>query len=179
MNSADNPADEGSRGMTAKDFVKKSRWIAGPDVLREPEHKWQKQEIEQKEIDADDPEVKVVRVNVNAVAKKNDLLSRLERLSSWKRAKTAIAIVLYFKKKFKERTTLDKQRSIEREPMSKSKDATLISSPLIVEDLEAAEKEIIKIMQANAFPVEIKSLKVTQANTMFKVFNWREKRKLP
>ena len=168
VNSVDNPADEGSRGMTAKDFVKKSRWIAGPDFLREHEHKWQRQEIEQRDIDADDPEVKKVRVNANTVAKKNDLLSRLERFSSWNRAKTAIAICLKYKKKLKERTKSDKQRSIERESISKNKDATVASSLLNVEDLEAAEKEIIKIMQADAFPVEIKSLKVIQANTMFK-----------
>lgn len=33
VESRSNPADEGSRGLNAKDFVRKSQWIKGPELL--------------------------------------------------------------------------------------------------------------------------------------------------
>ncbi|XP_054755511.2 uncharacterized protein LOC129261477 [Lytechinus pictus] len=35
VNTEDNPADEASRGMTAKELVESSRWLVGPKFLHE------------------------------------------------------------------------------------------------------------------------------------------------
>ena len=64
VNSAENPADEGSRGMTAKQFVERSKWLEGPEFLKNSEETWQTGDIIKSKVDPADPEVKV---NVNAV----------------------------------------------------------------------------------------------------------------
>ena len=59
MNSAENPADEGSRGMTAKQFVERSKWLEGPEFLKDSEETWQTGDIIESKVDPADPEVKV------------------------------------------------------------------------------------------------------------------------
>ena len=81
VNSAENPADEGSRGMTAKQFVERSKWLEGPESLKDSEETWQTGDIIKSKVDPADPEVKV-NVNANVVTEKNDMLSRLDRFSS-------------------------------------------------------------------------------------------------
>lgn len=83
--------DEGSRGTTAKQFVEKSKWLKGPEFLKESEETWLTGDIVESKVDTTDPEVKV-NVNVNVVTEKNDILSRLDRFSSLNKAKTAVAI---------------------------------------------------------------------------------------
>ena len=48
-----NTTDEGSRGMSPKDFVDKSEWIKGPDFLKEPEESWLKEEKYEEHVDAE------------------------------------------------------------------------------------------------------------------------------
>ncbi|XP_031551078.1 uncharacterized protein LOC116288432 [Actinia tenebrosa] len=57
-----NPADEGSRGMSAKEFIEKSRWIKGPEFLNEEEDKWLKEETFENGVHPDSPEVKNIRL---------------------------------------------------------------------------------------------------------------------
>ncbi len=42
VKTASNPAHKGSRGMSAKGFIEKSKWIEGPEFLNESE--WLKDE---------------------------------------------------------------------------------------------------------------------------------------
>ena len=159
MSSAENPADEGSRGVTAKHFVQKSKWLKGPEFWRESEEKWSEQEIDESEIDAadHDPEVNG-HVNTNVVTEKNDMLRILERFSSWKTIKTALTICLRYKKKLKDRIVAKKDKSTDRNLESESRERVSASSLITVKDLEEAEVEIIKLMQADAFATEMKSL---------------------
>ena len=56
-----NPADDASRGITAKDLVENSRWISGPEFLWMPEDQWP-QPLEDQDLVSlsDNPEVKKV-----------------------------------------------------------------------------------------------------------------------
>ena len=76
VDTASNIADEDSRSMSAKDFVEKSRWIAGPDFLKEPVDSWLKEETYEHDVDPDSPEVKNVRVNTSAVKESSDQYAR-------------------------------------------------------------------------------------------------------
>ena len=103
LETALNTADEGSRGMSPKDFVEKSEWIKGPDFLKESAESWLKKEKYEEHVDADSPEVKNVNVNTSAVEESSDILKRLQRFSSWYKAKVAVALCLKYKVKFLQR----------------------------------------------------------------------------
>ena len=94
METALNTAEEGSRGMSPKDFMEKSEWIGDPDFLKEPVESWLKEESYDDHVDSDSPEVKNVKVNIRAVKKSSDILKRLRRFSSWFKAKMALALCL-------------------------------------------------------------------------------------
>ncbi|XP_068720766.1 uncharacterized protein [Montipora capricornis] len=98
-----NTADEGSRGMSPKDFVEKSEWIGSPDFLKEPVESWLKEESYDAHVDSDSPEVKNVKVNISAVKESSDILKRLRRFSSWFKAKVAVALCLKYSGRLRDR----------------------------------------------------------------------------
>ena len=71
METALNTADEGSRGMSPKDFLDKSEWIRGPDFLKEPVESWLTEESYDEDVDSDSPRVKNVEINISAVKETN------------------------------------------------------------------------------------------------------------
>ena len=77
METALNTADEGSRGMSPKDFVDKSEWIRGPDFLKEPVESWLMEESYDEHVDSYSPGVKNVQINISAVKETSDILKRL------------------------------------------------------------------------------------------------------
>ena len=180
VDSSSNPADEGSRGMKAKEFLTNSKWLDGPEFLRKPEEEWPKQE-DIKHVDPDLPEVKKVNVNVNVAHEKADMVSRLKRFSSWQKAVKAVALCLRYKKTLRERVAINLKAE---EPVNKvhalqdNKASNVAVSSLIgVQDLENAEKEIVKIMQKDAFTTELKDLKEIQANAQRKGREFEKKKK--
>lgn len=78
-----NTADEGSRGMSPEDFMKKSELIKGPDFQKEPVESWLKEGTYEEHMDADSPEVKKVKVNTSMVRESSDILKRFQQFSSW------------------------------------------------------------------------------------------------
>ena len=163
MNSAENPADEGSRGMTAKQFVERSKWLEGPEFLKDSEETWQTGDIKSK-VDPADPGVKV-NVNANVVTEKNDMLSRLDRFSSLNTAKAAVAICLRYKNNLREKAVAKKDELKNRKPESEGRERVSASSLLSVDELQKAEMEIVKMVQSDAFPGEIKNLEDIKADS--------------
>lgn len=127
INSVENPADEGSCGMTAKQFVEKSKWLEGPEFLKDSEETWLMGDIVKSKVDTTDPEVKV-NVNVNAVTEKKDILSRLHRFSRLNKAKAAVAICLRYKANLKEKAITKKDESMNRKPESERAEEVLASA---------------------------------------------------
>jgi len=169
VESASNPADEGSRGLNASDFLQKSQWINGPGFLWQSENHWPKQGSYEDEIDPSSPEVRKITANSTIVEEKKDMLSRLERFSNWQRLKTAIALWMMYKQRLKVSISKAISGSSAKETSQNSdrnSDYTSCSAvvPVMVNDLEQAEIEVIKLVQADAFGKEIKVLKGLQAD---------------
>ena len=155
-----NTADEGSRGMSPKDFMEKSEWIKGPDFLKEPVESWLKEETYE-----DSPEVKNVKVNTSTVKESSDILKRLERFSSWFKATMAVALCLKYKRSLRDRVLAKRKVSCgvaSEEGPAGPNDVNSTSSQVNVTDQQEAGMEIIKHVQRNELPSEIKSLQDIQ-----------------
>ena len=95
IDTKNNPADDASRGLSAKSLVERKRWINGPAFLWNNEDSWKTPDLEHNMIKLapDDKEVKKVSIFATAVKEEPiSLLQRLEYFSDWFRAKRAIAV---------------------------------------------------------------------------------------
>lgn len=156
VNSRENPADIASRGLHANELVSSSTWFRGPEFL------WQQnapyREPQTFQVSPDDPELKQKTVQSFScdVENSNIFSSMLERLtyfSSWYRAKKAVALCLRYKAKL---------HQIVSKRFRKEETKCLPMSgfdPLTVSELDEAEIEIIRHVQAHSFKSEISTLK--------------------
>ena len=96
--------------------MEKSEWIKGPDFLKEPVESWLKEETYEDCVESDSPEVKIVQVNTSAAKKKSHILKRLQRFSSWLKAKMAAALCLRYKRRLRD-TILAKRKGLLDLPM--------------------------------------------------------------
>ena len=151
--------------MSSKDFVEKSEWIKGPDFLKEPVESWLKEETYEEHVDADSPEVKDFKVNASAVKENSDILKRLQRFSSWHKVKVAVALCLRYKKKLRGNVLAKKKAPSDGTSEERPINGTSISPGFNVVDLEEAEVEILKQVQSDAFPSEIRSLQTIQTKS--------------
>ena len=162
---ASKTADESSRGMLPKDFVEKSRWITGPDFLKEPVDSWLKEEAYENDVDPVSPEVKNVRVNTSAVEESSDIRKRLQGFSSWQKAKMALFEI---QEKAQTDRFLVKRKAPDDGASEEIPTCRTSASPGVnVTDLEEAEVEIIKHVQRDAFPSEIISLQDIQGKAKY------------
>ena len=169
VESGSNPADEGSRGVNAKDFIRKSQWIRGPEFLWQTEDHWPRQGSYENEIQESSPEVKKVTANTTVIEEYGSMLSRFERFSNWQRLKTAVALCMNYKRRLRMSvSTADKKTPVDESPRINGRSCKTESCPaagIMVQDLEQAEVEILKIIQRDAFGKEVKTLKESQAQT--------------
>lgn len=138
--SAQNPADDCSRGMKVQSLLKSTRWIAGPDFLQEPECCWPRNIINDTNMDLDDPEVKKAATSAavqTTEEPKSPLDMLIEHYSSWYSLRRAVAWLLRIKKFL----------------CQKSKDKGLTTC-----DMQEAEMVIISHVQRQSFPEEIRDL---------------------
>ena len=66
VESGSNTADEGSRGVNAKEFIQKSQWIRGPEFLWQTEDQWPRQGLYENEVQESSPEVRNVTANTTS-----------------------------------------------------------------------------------------------------------------
>ncbi|KAK3719743.1 hypothetical protein QZH41_001947 [Actinostola sp. cb2023] len=100
-----NPADDASRGLSARSLIESSRWINGPAFL------WQTQENlqdfgshdESPIPSPDDKELKKVSSLATVAKEPPVLLQRLEYFSDWFRARRALAICIGYVRILRER----------------------------------------------------------------------------
>ena len=139
---AQNPADIASRGLMPDDLAA-SPWLLGPAFLWEqciPEPSPLHYVIRE-----DDPEVKTVVSHLSQTQPtKSTILQRLERISSWSKMKKITAVCLKAK---------DKLKSLVENNQIKAYTASIT-----VEDLQTAEKTIIRLVQEETFMCELQSL---------------------
>ena len=144
--------------MSPKDFVEKSQWIQRPNFLRKPTSSWLKEKSYKDTVDPDSPEVKSTKVNTCVVKESDLIVERLFRFSSWNKAKVAVALCLNYKRKLREKVKSKGKESSAGSPEQRCFSDTPASGELNVANLQEAEVEIIKQVQRQAFPSEIRSL---------------------
>ena len=169
VESGSNPADEGSRGVNAKEFIRKLQWIRGPEFLWKTEDHWPRQGSYENEIQESSPEVRKVTANTTVIEEYGSMLSRFERFSNWQGLKTAVALHMEYKRRLRMSiNTADEKTPVDESPRINGRSCKTESCPaaaIMVQDLEQAEVEILKIIQRDAFDKEVKTLKESQAQT--------------
>ena len=145
-----NPADYASRGMSVQTMINSSQWWSGPDFLQQPLNTTESSE-ENISVTEDDPEVKKVVSCLTDVHEPLSFLDRLNYFSDWHHATRATAVCLRLQKKFKGKDNKSNQTA-------KQKSIRSEYTPVTAVELKEAEKEIIKQLQAQAFPDERRAL---------------------
>ena len=107
------------------------------------------QPIESKNIDVHDPEVKNNLVVGAAKAAPNPVDRLLQKYSSWYRMKRAVAYIIRLKQLL--HANISKHQAASQQPTGRQ---TLLQ----VDDLKNAEEAIVKYIQVQAFPSEVKLL---------------------
>ncbi|XP_063968669.1 uncharacterized protein LOC135157358 [Lytechinus pictus] len=145
VNSKENPADDVSRGMSARDLVASQRWIHGPEFILLSEEE-RSQDPDSDDISDNDPEVKTVK-SFTAETRDEVPLAATDKLlnyfSEWYKLKKAVARILQFGKYLQ----------------SKAQKKTFDCEKLLtVSDLRDAEQAILKYIQHQSFPEELEVL---------------------
>jgi hypothetical protein len=149
VDTANNPADDASRGISAEELLSGGRWLHGPDFLWSSPTNWPTQPAAIPQISDQDPEVKKSKAIVCAVVAeppKADMFDDLmNRYSSWNKLKRVWAWILRFKK-----ILLSRLRKA---------DVGVLTSSLSVPEIKEAELEIVKLLQSKYFSEEIEILR--------------------
>ena len=164
VDTKENPADDASRGLDAQALSEQQRWLRGPRFLWQPEKDWPTQPSSLGEISNEDPEIKR---QVNAcVTTTTDLspasaITKLfQHFSDWYRLKKAVAVFLRVKTILQDRRLkrINEQHGPSAAVNVKASKPNIDCSSLTVQELEEAERSIIRFSQLQSFYNELKSL---------------------
>ena len=143
-----------SRGLEIEELLKDKRWLEGPEFLWKTKDCWPKLESDDvSTVKEDDPEVKngkslAITTKPLVIQSLNDIFARI---SSWYRLKRFVAWMLRYKSALRQAC----ERRLRGEP---GPGHTKLRSITLVE-MQAAEGEIVKIVQRESFPNEIAAIK--------------------
>ncbi|KAK7877121.1 hypothetical protein WMY93_032173 [Mugilogobius chulae] len=172
VNTLNNPADLASRGAKVDAFLKNDSWLCGPDFLLEPENSWPTNPEVVAEPLGVDPEIKAVMVNMVQVEQASPMEKLINYFSTWLSLKRAVGWLVKFKnllfslvqhrRQLKE-TLVAADMSIEQlesevQVQMKSFKAQVSKDLLSVEDMDAAEKVIVRFCQRTRYPEEFACL---------------------
>nr|XP_054772241.1 uncharacterized protein LOC129280217 [Lytechinus pictus] len=146
VDSKSNPADDVSRGLSAKDLLASERWVHGPDFLVQGKENWPTSPIEAGNMLDNDPEVKLVKdaSTFGTAVDEGRLMDRMiAHYSSWYRLKRAVCWVTKFLKWLKAKRKLPKP------------DEGSESSRITLDEMNYAEQKILQYEQSRFFEEEI------------------------
>ena len=153
-----NPADIASRGLDAQRLIDKKEWWFGPEFLWtnfDPRYGKIEEDNAIVAVRPEDPEVRTSTVLTTKVCELAGVEERLNRFSSWHRAKRAMAVCLRYREillaRMRERILSEKQTRSASQGNCKN----IFANPLSVEK----RKEIIRIVQRNSFVEEVSLLR--------------------
>ncbi|XP_028413969.1 uncharacterized protein LOC114536827 [Dendronephthya gigantea] len=152
VTSEENPADDASRGLSADSLLRSNRWLNGPEFLWKPENYWPCQINLAVAVSDDDPEVKK---NAQAFSIEDSSHATvegiIERFSSWEKLKRFVSWILRY------RANLSK--AVMRAKTNRNSDySTPDFRPLDLDEMQHAEKEILKYIQGRSFQEELARL---------------------
>ncbi|XP_064631645.1 uncharacterized protein LOC135489940 [Lineus longissimus] len=146
VDTANNPADDVSRGLTADELIDSTRRTNGPSFLWKPECDWpQTPSVMLPEDDSihleEKPQLQVfVAENPEKTAASEDILMKLiERHSNWYKLKKSVAWILRARKVLRNKALIHHHDSIGVEPIK--------DGELSVDELKRAEVELVKFAQ--------------------------------
>jgi hypothetical protein len=130
----DNPADDISRGMKAKELVASERWLNGPQFLQESESSWPAQPSQDDLKLESSAEIKKEKRIYSTVTDEEcqPLCTLIQKTSSWHKLKRIMSWILRFRDKLK-------KRPVQR-------------GGLVLTELQAAEAVIIRYVQRTSIP---------------------------
>ena len=152
----DNPADDASKGLKLEELTKNGRWLNGSAFLRKVETNLPAM-INVPELRDSDPEVRKESKIYVTSASQDPLDMLVRHFSSWWEVKTAFAWPMRYKQFLQSKVLEQKQGGMDTSTNSRSIRRVLKGS-LIVEELQGAEKEVIRHVQKSAFPGKFKAL---------------------
>ncbi|XP_062557946.1 uncharacterized protein LOC134222813 [Armigeres subalbatus] len=151
-----NVADEGTKWGKLPDMTTDSRWFNGPQFLQQPEKEWPSQLARNSQTDT---ELRPRLLTHHAIS------SPAIHVSSWKRLITISAFVHRF--------IANCRRKIQKK--------SIICDTLSTEELQIAERSVIRQVQREVYPSEIAALKdsmngptncIPKASPLFKLTPW-------
>ena len=157
--SANNPADLASRGISMSEVDKIKLWIEGPEFLRASRETWQTSPP-LIDVQESDPEVvNNVRVMATTENEEGSVLAWFEkRLSKWERWIRVLVHVKRAIKYFKEKKVGRARRT--KFELNKTNEEVMQSLGFMrMNEVEAAENILIKLIQQRSYPEEIKIYK--------------------
>ncbi|XP_043231034.1 uncharacterized protein LOC122386165 [Amphibalanus amphitrite] len=149
VDSANNPADDASRGQLADNFIANPRWFDAPAFLWKGRDEWPEPPAGLDRRVENDPEVKITSVAV-AHAGCDPLEELFSHYSVWYRLVRAVAWILRLKRCLVERCR--KVSVLGSEPKAQ------VRQRLAVPELEAAERAIVTRIQRSEFAADFASL---------------------
>ena len=142
VDTANNPADITSRGLSVQELIHSEVWRSGPEFLRQDQGSWpaMPEDVRRGALDSKDPEVKTETPVFDLTLSDAPLIEQLAaRYSSWPSFLRHVAWLLRF---FNNAT----KRRDDRDP------------DLTVEELQRAEDHVWKLVQRQTYASEINSL---------------------
>ena len=100
-----NPADEASRGLSAKEFIESERWLYAPQFLWGSEEEWPKRPADMGDVQEDDPEIKRFGKSFTTKAQEEEnatIDDILKQFSSWYKLKKIVAWLIRYKANLRE-----------------------------------------------------------------------------
>ena len=141
VNTESNPADVTSRGAKGSELHKMDLWLHGPMFLRKDEASWP-EPLHLPDLSGVDNEIKKQTGHGNLIASGKGI--EFSHYSSWDSLRKAIAWMARFKKYMLSRNPKAQQH--------------VPRGPLTVLEVIDTEKDIVKVVQNEAFPKEIDAL---------------------
>ena len=140
VDSLRNPADYASRGFSIAETAKLRYWLNGPSFLGQEESEWPRLPDEIPELPEEDRELKKKNAQVHMTLQEDSLQSHLSRYSSLYKLLTSVAWLLRFKNNLRRQSGEVKKGS------------------LTVDEIVTATREVVKVVQRQAFPKELSVL---------------------
>jgi hypothetical protein len=157
VNRDDNPADDGSKGVKLDAMISNDRWLNGPEFLLKDETHWPTM-IQVPVLKSDDPEVRKEAQIYATTVRCNVLEKLISHHSSWWKLKCSVAWLLRCKECLRAKVKLKKSSVV----VDTEVETTANVGRLTIEELKAAQDEILRHVQLTAFPEELKILMVAE-----------------